>query len=113
MPYLKLSEVAARLDVKEYWLQKRLIEDERSSEPRLRFHHYLGTTRPWTHDAFALLKDAIADELAELRRSPGSGRRAKGKGTSDTHDSRIVAPRVIVSAGRLTPPESRNSVSTC
>ena len=74
MPYFRLSEIAVRLNVKEYWLQSRLIQDQRSPEPRLQFHHYLGTTRLWTHDALDALREAMADELATKRRSPGSGR---------------------------------------
>jgi hypothetical protein len=78
MPYFKLSEVAQRLGVKEYWLQGRLVADRRSRHPRLQFHHYVGVTRVWTLDALESLREAMADELDEKHRRAGNGRPRQG-----------------------------------
>jgi len=78
MPCFKLSEVAQRLDANESWLKSRINADRHSSNPKLQFHHRIGTSPVWSLEAYEALKDALAEELLARRQYRGMGRPTKG-----------------------------------
>src|SRR5215472_11587111 len=67
---LTLAEVANRLHHSARWVQTRLAEDARSSQPRLQHHHHIGRKPLWTEEEFLMLRCAL---IAAERDRRGQG----------------------------------------